>query len=241
MRYGIFSDIHGNLQALEVIVRALKKEHIDRYLCVGDIIGYGANPQECIKAVVNLKAACVAGNHDWAILSKVDIQYFNPMAAEAVYWTRENTTKENKDFLENLELVYKDEQLMAVHGTLSEPEYFDYLMDRRLARETFTLMDRAICFVGHSHIPGIFVQKQELIAYASVVDITLEEGCRYIVNTGSVGQPRDGSPMAAYCVFDSVKKNVCVKRVNYDIEEAQRRILLAGLPPYLASRLSFGR
>ena len=135
----------------------------------------------------------------------------------------------------------KNKDFILVHGTLQEPSYFHYLTDNRQAEMMFGLMDRKVCFVGHSHIPGIFIKKEDRTEYILPNEIKLEEGCRYIINVGSVGQPRDSNPMAAYGVFDTEEKIIFIKRVNYDVEGAQKKILEAGLPPFLASRLAVGR
>ena len=241
MRYGIFSDIHGNLQAAEAVISAFKQEHISGYFCVGDIIGYGANPRECIRAVKDLKVVCIAGNHDWAVLGKTDITYFNSAAAEAVVWTQNQLSEEDFTFLKGLELTFKNEYFILVHGTLRDPEHFNYLFEQKQALEIFRLMDRPVCFVAHTHVPGVFLQTSTNIVYSSAVDIQIQKEYRYIVNVGSVGQPRDGNPMASYCIYDTQAKTICVKRIPYDVKEAQKRILDAGLPPFLASRLASGR
>lgn len=241
MRYGIFSDIHGNLEALETVLAAYKKERIDHYFCVGDVVGYGANPHECIEAVRNLGAVCIAGNHDWAVVEKVDIEYFNPMARAAVLWTRKVAGRDDMAFLDRLKLIYKNDDFILVHGTLNEPAYFHYLVDSNQAELIFPLMDRNVCFVGHSHVAGVFVRKENKIEYSNISEIKIEEGCQYIVNAGSVGQPRDNNPAAVYCVYDTDEKVIQVKRVDYDVEAAQKRILEAGLPSFLAVRLAAGR
>ena len=241
MRYGIFSDVHANLEAMESVVNSLRREKIDNYFCVGDVVGYGANPHECIEAVKSLGATSIAGNHDWAVIGRVDTRYFNPMAKEAIHWTKRYALREDMIFLDNLKLIYKNDDFILVHGTLQEADYFHYLIDDRQAQETFELMDRDVCFVGHSHVPGIFTKKENRIQYSSMSEIYLEDGCQYIINVGSVGQPRDGNPMAAYCVYDTEAKTIFIKRINYIVEEAQRKIMKAGLPAFLASRLAVGR
>lgn len=240
MRYGIFSDVHSNREAFEAVISALKKETVDEFLCPGDIVGYGADPDECIRLVRQLKAVSVAGNHDWAVLGQADIHYFNPIAKEAVLWTRENLTADGKQFLETLPLTYQNEDLLMVHAALPHPESFEYLMNTEMAGQMFSVMDKDICFIGHTHVPVIVKQDQSKINVKNPLDIKLQDGCRYIVNVGSVGQPRDGDPRAAYGVFDSTARTVTIKRVEYDIKKAQSKIIAAGLPPALASRLGYG-
>lgn len=241
MRYGLFSDVHGNLPAFTSVIRAFDQEKIDQYVCGGDVVGYGANPQECIRALKDLSAVCIAGNHDWAVLGKIDTTNFNPMARVAVDWTKINIKPEDQNFLEELNLIYKNDDFVLVHGTLQEPGHFHYLLSESEARETFSLMDRAVCFVGHTHMAGVFIEKDDRIQNFQSVNLEVQKDCRYIVNLGSVGQPRDGDWRASYCLLDTETKTISLKRVEYDVTEAQKRIRQAGLPDFLASRLTFGQ
>lgn len=241
MRYGIFSDIHGNLEAMMAVAEAFKKENVDCYFCVGDVVGYGANPNECVEVVKAISSVCIAGNHDWAVIGKVDTTTFNPVAKEAILWTAECSTSQALAFLSDLELIYKNEDVILVHGTLQEAGFFHYLVDIVQAQIMFSMMDRAVCFVGHSHIAGIFDKSQNGIVYAPPREVKMEAGHQYIVNVGSVGQPRDGDPRACFCVFDTGENVIQLHRVAYDIKEAQRKIVEAGLPEFLAYRLAVGR
>jgi predicted phosphodiesterase len=240
MRYGIFADVHSNLEALEAVINAYKNEHIDHYLCAGDVIGYAADPGECIEKIKALSAISVAGNHDWAAVDLFSADYFNPLARQAVLWTRDNLGDDNKRFLKSLKLLYKSEHFVMVHGTLNNPGDFNYMNDGYMAEETFKLLDADICFLGHTHVAGVFVKdKNNRISYLKESDI--KEDNKYIVNVGSVGQPRDGNPKAAYCIYDTDRRKVKIKRIGYDIETAARRIIKAGLPRFLADRLAVGR
>jgi predicted phosphodiesterase len=184
----------------------------------------------------------VAGNHDWASVDLFSIDYFNPYAKAAVFWTREQLDDKSRYFLETLKLVYKNEDLTLVHGTLNNPQDFDYLTDGYVAQETFYLLKNKICFVGHSHVAGIFIQdKNDYIDYYTENYIKIENGNKYIINVGSVGQPRDADPRAAYCIYDTEKKEVRIKRISYDIETARKKILDVGLPQFLGDRLLVGR
>ena len=250
MRYGIFSDVHGNLEAFQAVLEAYKKENIDTYLCAGDSVGYGANPGECLHLIRELKAQSVAGNHDWAVAGKLDCHYFNRAAQEAVFWTQHQISPEDRNFLSNLDLVYSHDDLILVHGTLYEPACFHYLVEREQADRIFHLMDRNICFIGHTHVPLVLVQDGEgrnilpdskPSASGGRSKIELDSRPRYIVNVGSVGQPRDGNPLAAYCIYDSDARTFEIHRIAYDIETAQRKILEAGLPEFLAYRLRMGQ
>ncbi len=241
MRYGLFSDVHGNFPALESVIHAFQNENIDQYFCAGDVVGYGADPVRCIDRVKNLPSVCVAGNHDWAVLGKVDTSDFNPAAKAAIVWTKKNISSEDSNFLKGLTLIHKNADFILVHGSLQEPERFHYLFDREETRGTFDLMDRAVCFVGHTHVAGVFVEENHRVSDFSFSNLKVEKNRRYIVNLGSVGQPRDGDSRAYYCIFDTKTKMISIKRVDYDVTETQRRILNAGLPEFLASRLILGQ
>jgi len=242
MRYGIFSDVHSNLPALEAVLTAYQEERIDRHACIGDIVGYAANPRECINKIRDLKPILVAGNHDWACADLLNTRYFNPIAKEAIEWTEMQLSHDEKSFLKSMDLVFSDSNFILVHGTLDSPEDFDYLFDQLDAQINFELMAADICFVGHTHIPGVFVQDiNNRISYVQDYPLSLSPRKKYIVNVGSVGQPRDRNPMASYCVFDSDRSVIDIKRVNYDIKQAQDSIFAAGLPSFLAERLAAGK
>jgi len=242
VRYGILSDIHGNIEALETVLGLYQDEGIESFLCVGDIVGYGADPKECLDMIRGLNAVCIAGNHDWAVSGKLNPVNFNPVAKEAVMWTQKQLSSDDMDFINNLGLIFKNDDLILVHGTLSEPEYFHYTfyMSEAVGR-TFHLMDHNICFIGHTHVPQIIVQQDEAAPCLDMLKTQVIPTKKYIVNVGSVGQPRDGNPMAAYCIYDTETSMVEVKRAQYDIETAQQKILKAGLPAVLAERLAAGR
>jgi predicted phosphodiesterase len=242
MRYGILSDIHSNIEALNAVVAALKKEKIDTYLCIGDVVGYASNPKECIEIVKPLANIIIAGNHDWAAVDLFALDYFNPYAKEAILWTKNILDHKDRYFLEYLKLVYKNNDLILVHGTLSNPQEFDYMANVYAAKETFSLMENDICFVGHTHVAGVFIKdKNSSIDYSQDSSISIRPGNKYIVNAGSVGQPRDRNPKAAYCIYDTNKKEIHIKRVDYDTEAARKKIIDAGLPKFLGDRLLVGR
>jgi len=278
VRYGIFSDIHSNVEALDAVIQAYRTEDIDKYLCIGDIVGYAANPNECIEKAKMLAMISVAGNHDRACVNLFSADYLNPFAKEAVIWTQSNLDDQSKYFLEHLPFIYKNEDLTMVHGTLDEPQDFHYMSDGYTASKTFGLLETDVCFVGHTHVPGIFIHSQQEnlaihsedeqrllsinhsrprplgrgsrrliksengnIAYQKESGINIKEGNKYIIDVGSVGQPRDGNPEAAYCIYDTKKKNIEIKRVSYDIQAARGKIINAGLPGFLAERLLLGR
>ncbi|MDD5496318.1 MAG: metallophosphoesterase family protein [Candidatus Omnitrophica bacterium] len=241
MRYGLISDIHGNLEAFQASLEALSKLNIDKYLCIGDIVGYGADPKACIALVKSLEpVALVSGNHEWGVLGLLDLEYFNEYAKEAILWTKVALDKGDSDYLLSFRLIYKDDGMTLVHGTLDHPEDFNYTLDINDAYISMKLMKTSLCFVGHSHVPGIFYSEGDGIKANAAPEVKIEEDRKYVVNIGSIGQPRDGDPRASYAVFDDEKKTVEIRRVAYDIKKAQEKILKAGLPGRLASRLSLG-
>ena len=250
MRYGIFSDIHSNLEALEAVIKAYKSEGIDIYLCLGDIVGYGANPVECIQITKDIAQIIIAGNHDWAVVGLFSLEYFNEWARQAVLWTQKRIDLANRDFLSSSRLIYENEDLVLVHGSLNHPEEFNYMVDILQASRTFALMAKSICFLGHTHSIGLFIQDKQgridgersrRVDYQREVRLKLKKGYRYIVNVGSIGQPRDGNNKASFCIYDTKKQEVLIKRIAYDIKSAQEKILACGLPQFLAARLSVGR
>ncbi len=245
MRYGLLSDIHGNLEALDAVLEAMAGERIGHYLCLGDIVGYGASPNACLDRVTGLTTDVIAGNHDHAAIGKLDISTFNPYAAEAALWTRQQLTPDGRRYLGDLPYVRRIDGLLVVHASPARPEEWTYLTSPWQADEAFEAMPDgvALCALGHTHAPLIFEKPNAKDRSRQIPSSALElaSACRYIVNVGSVGQPRDGDPRAAYCVYDTAMKLIEVKRVPYDLESAQRKIRKAGLPDLLAERLEFGR
>lgn len=241
MRYGIISDIHSNLEALEAVLNACREDGARSILCLGDIVGYGANPKECIRIVQNLNAPCIAGNHDWAVTGQLDTSDFNDAAKEAVHWTRGKLDSQEMEYLKRLDLVYKNDDFILVHGSLHRPEEFIYLIDSTQAPDTFYLMDRKVCFIGHTHVPLTFIELGNTVQFNQSARIEFKEDQKYIVNVGSVGQPRDGNPLASYGIYDPDLRRVEIKRVSYDIEAAQGKIFEARLPEMLARRLMVGQ
>ncbi|MCY3555752.1 MAG: metallophosphoesterase family protein [Gemmatimonadetes bacterium] len=249
MRYGILSDIHGNLEALDAVLEAMAGERIGHYLCLGDIVGYGASPNACLDRVSGLTTDVIAGNHDHAAIGKLDISSFNPYAAEAALWTRRQLTPDGRRYLGGMPYVWRNDDLFIVHASPARPEEWTYLTSPWQADEAFEAIpaDLALCTLGHTHVPLIFEKRnaedrsRQVPSSALELALDLASERSYIVNVGSVGQPRDGDPRAAYCVYDTEMKQIEIKRVAYDLETAQRKIRKAGLPDLLAERLEFGR
>ena len=243
MKYALFADIHSNLEAFLAVREEFEKEKIDEYICLGDIVGYAANPNDCIKLVKELNpVTIIAGNHDWASAGKADINYFNPIAKEAILWTQKELTKENKNFLQNLPLTKEFNDFVIVHGSLYSPEKWHYIFTLQDARRNFDYQKKRICFIAHSHQPFIISQdKSGNCEGIKGTKVSLRGDYRYLINIGSVGQPRDGNPEASYCLYDRDENEIEIKRISYEIKKAQDKIISAGLPQKLALRLSLGR
>ncbi len=242
MRFGIFSDIHANLEALEAVVEAYKNESIDAYFCLGDFVNYGADPVACLGAISVLNPVSVAGNHDRAAVDMFPESYFNRDAAEALRWTKGRMTPVYSEFLKSLDLVYADAALTLVHGTLDHPEDFGYLFDENSVRRSLACLRGNVLFAGHTHAAMIYVEEAKgAVGFSAAPRVVMDPRNRYIVNVGSVGQPRDNNPLAAYCLYDSDSGMVEIRRVRYDVETARKKIISAGLPRVLGDRLRSGR
>jgi predicted phosphodiesterase len=240
MRYGIFSDIHSNWDALEAVLAEFQNWKIDTYLCVGDIVGYGAEPSVCINKVKEITQSCVAGNHDFAVTGKLNIEFFNAYAKEAVLWTRQNINSDEMEYLRGLELTYMEQDVTLVHGSLDFPEIFDYIQTSYDAFRSLEALETKVCFLGHSHVPVTFFYGPT-ITYSMAEEIDLKGQEKVLINVGSVGQPRDEDPRACCAVYDTDEQKVWIRRVEYDIESAAAKIIKAGLPDLLAERLRYGR
>lgn len=243
MKYGILGDIHANLSALQAVLRCFEAEQVTRILSVGDIVGYGAAPRECIELVRSIGAQVVKGNHDAACVGEIDLRYFNNYAREAMRWTQGVVTEEQCRWLAELPYTLDLEHCSIGHGTYAKPELYDYIQSTTDADPSLDVMPLPVCFVGHTHVPVTLLRLKEdplRTAYTTDPEIDLSESSRALVNVGSVGQPRDEDPRAAYAIYDSTLERVWIKRVEYDIERESRRIRAAGLPPVLADRLHLG-
>lgn len=241
MLYGLFADIHGNLEALEAVLEELRQKKVDQLICLGDIVGYGADPNICVEKIRQLSIPTIAGNHDWAVVGSTDINYFNPEAKEAVLWTEKILKIENKEYLKRLPLLFEKDNFQVVHGSLKEPAEWYYILNYQEAWEAFRLMKKPLLFVAHSHMPVIFFMSKGRLRHSFTSHLIIEEEVDYIINVGSVGQPRDGDPRASYVIYDDEKKEIFFFRVDYPIEIAQTKIRAAGLPEIEAARLSEGR
>jgi len=238
--YAILGDIHGNLHALRAVLEEVEDAGADRVLCVGDVVGYGAHPGECMQAVRELNALTVGGNHDWAVAGKVSIQYFNADARDSVEWTRERLSEDEIKELTATDLLAILDDVTLVHSTLFAPEEFDYMQTLFDVQLSFKHLRTGICFCGHSHVPVMLLNGESVECFLTP-ELTLEEGQRAIINVGSVGQPRDLDPRACYVLYDTELRKVTMRRIEYDVHAATESILQAGLPITNARRLVLGR
>ena len=247
MRYAIISDIHSNLEALQAVLKTIELEKIDKIVCLGDVVGYGPEPNECIELVQQHCEIILTGNHDFACIEKSELLYFNQYAAKAVEWTVTVLSKENLDYLANLPLVGEIDDFFLVHSSPFEPQSWDYILSLDDAEFNFSKFENndQICFIGHSHHPVIYVEYLEdgNKYYKQHMDhkIQLKEDCRYIINVGSVGQPRDYNPDAAFGIVDTTTQLYELKRVGYDVKKTYQKMISADLPQFLADRLLIGK
>lgn len=241
MRWAILSDVHGNLEAFQAVIGDLQAEKADQIAFLGDVVGYGADPNECLSLLRNLTDWVVAGNHDYGAVGLTNIDVFNPLARSAILWTREKLSGENQAYLRQLLLFRNNGNVTFVHSTPNQPEEWYYLFTFPEAEEAFLSLSGDLAFVGHSHRPLILTKAGSgEVEAVNLEETVLKPGVRYIINVGSVGQPRDGYPEAAYGLYDEGTRRFRLKRLPYDVETAQKKIIRSGLPSFLAQRLSRG-
>jgi predicted phosphodiesterase len=240
MKFAIIADIHANLEALQVVLADSKEQKCTHYACVGDVVGYGANPKECLDIVRSMGMPTVKGNHDEYCSIDGELEGFNPHAAEAVTWTRKQLTEDDRQWLRDLKYFRMVTSFSMVHATLDGPQRWGYVFDKLAAAASFTYQNTAVCFFGHTHVPVAFI-RDTVVKGGTYSKFKVDPGRKYFVNVGSVGQPRDNNPKAAYVIYDMNEGTIELRRLDYDIATAQKKILDAGLPPRLAERLAFGR
>jgi len=241
MRVAIFSDIHANLEALEAVLADARERRCTHFVCLGDVVGYNANPRECIERVRELDCPVVKGNHDEEATLSASSERFNELAERAIEWTRDNLTDQGREWLRGLPLQKQVQDFTIVHATLDTPGQWGYVFNTLDAVASFTYQRTAVCFFGHTHVPMVFIRGQSGVRQERREHIRIEPGRKYFINAGSVGQPRDGNWRAAYCIYDLKSNLVELVRVKYDLARAQKKIANAGLPQPLAERLAIGR
>jgi predicted phosphodiesterase len=240
MRIAIFSDVHANLEATEAVMADAREHDCTHFVCLGDVVGYNANPHECVEIVQKMECPVVKGNHDEQATLSESSRGFNALAEAAINWTRVHLTDEDKEWLRALPLTQQLRDFTIVHATLDAPEQWGYVFNSLDAVASFGYQETTVCFFGHTHVAGAFV-RDEGVRKVKVDQLTIEETKKYFINVGSVGQPRDGDWRAAYCIYHIEKNVVEQRRVKYDVATAQKKIIQAGLPHMLADRLELGR
>ncbi len=240
MKYAIIADIHANLQALEAVLEDAKAQHPTHYVCLGDVVGYNANPKECLKIVRQMNIPCVKGNHDEYCSTDEHLEGFNPNAAEAVHWTRRQLNAEERDWLRELKYTKMVAYFTIVHATLDAPQRWGYVFDKLAAAASFPYQTTPVCFFGHTHVPVAFM-RDSVVRGGTFSKFKVDPSKKYFVNVGAVGQPRDNNPRAAYVIYDMDAGTIELRRLDYDIATAQKKIRAAGLPERLAERLEVGR
>ncbi|MBN1866365.1 metallophosphoesterase family protein [Candidatus Sumerlaeota bacterium] len=239
-RFVVFSDVHGNLPALDTLLKEIDSCDYEACFCLGDVVGYGANPNQCCDRIVSRKIPTVMGNHDYVAVMLEDVEYFNEVARTAIKWTHERLVPEHVDFLKSLPHRIDRGDFTFVHASPFEPPRWHYVLTRSDARLNFDAFDKWICFVGHSHQAFVVELLGRELTCPDPEEIELDREKRYIVNVGSVGQPRDHNPDLCYVSVDLAENRLRFHRVAYPVHEAQRAIIQAGLPMELADRLGLG-
>jgi diadenosine tetraphosphatase ApaH/serine/threonine PP2A family protein phosphatase len=242
MRIGIFSDTHANFEALSAVVKAYEKEKIDRYICLGDTVGYGGSPNECCDVVRNLVEFTILGNHDAAVAGRMDYSYYYDAAKQALDYHAESLSKENMDWLKSLPYSRREGDLYFCHGSPVNLEEFEYIFAPEQAAQCLPILDQLgdVTFIGHSHLCKAFALTKNDVFEVIAQKFVIRPGHKYIVSVGSVGQPRDYDNRASYTIFDTVEKTFEFKRVAYDIEAAANKIYGAELERNFGNRLFLG-
>lgn len=240
MKYAIIADIHANWEALQVVLEDTRAQKCTHTACLGDVVGYNANPKECLDIIRSMNIPCVKGNHDEYCSIDEHLEGFNPHAAEAVTWTRQQLTEEDRKWLRDLKYMRLVASFSIVHATLDVPQRWGYVFDKLAAAASFTYQNTSVCFFGHTHVPVAFI-RDSVVRGGTYSKFKVEPGRKYFVNVGSVGQSRDGVAKATYAIYDMDEQSIELRRLDYDIPAAQAKIRAAGLPERLAERLALGK
>jgi diadenosine tetraphosphatase ApaH/serine/threonine PP2A family protein phosphatase len=244
VRYAVLSDVHGNLEALETVLTDVRRWAPDLCLCLGDTVGYGPNPNECAARIRELAGPAIMGNHDLAAIGVLDTSAFSPLARTAIEWTIGVVSEDTRRWLVTLPDRIEVPDFLAVHGSPRDP-IEEYILDLPTSLAIFSEHAFSLCLVGHSHVPGTFILEANGTVSARALPVgetvPLARSCRYIINVGSVGQPRDGDPRAGYLLLDTGSRSVTLRRLPYPIAATQEKMAALGLPNPLAERLAMGR
>lgn len=240
MRYGVFADVHSNLEALTAVLDFFRSEKIGHFLCMGDLVGYGPDPNECVSLVRELPDLhIVAGNHDRAACGLKDTTWFNEFARKALVWTRKTLTQDNLIYLSELPKVARLQDMMLVHGSPRDP-LGEYLLTREQYAEACGSLTAALTFIGHSHVPFVFGADASF-TFRDPSPVTLPAKEQFIINAGSVGQPRDVNTRAACGIYDPSDRTFSLYRLDYDLAKTQDKMYHSRLPVYLIERLGHGK
>ena len=232
MKIAVISDIHGNLEALNAVLAKIDALGVQIIFCLGDIVGYGPNPNECVELIRSRQILCVAGNHDKAVTGEHSIESFSQIAKAGVLWTKSVITEEHEEYLVSLPYSIQEHNILFVHSSPDKSEEFRYLLSAEDARESFHYFTNPLCFIGHTHRPGIFCEENGITI--------IRPGKKFIINVGSVGQPRDGNWKSCFALLDTEYYTMEFVRVEYDVETVCKKIKVLGLPQKLADRLLVG-
>jgi predicted phosphodiesterase len=232
MKYAVISDIHSNLEALTKALEVINQYAVDEIICLGDIVGYGANPNECLDLIRQHCCIVLKGNHDAAIIDPVIAERFTEDARLAIFWTSQHIHKHHVSFLALLPLIQEKDDFLFVHASPCHPDQWNYILDTQTAVQTFSCFSKSLCFIGHSHTPMIFSKRGK--------EQNIVRGEQYIINVGSIGQPRDARTDLSFGIFDTETWYYQNIRCSYDKETAMKKILDSGLPPRLGFRLMIG-
>ena len=239
MKYALIADIHGNLEALQAVLKDAKEQAVTHYACLGDVVGYGANPKECLDIVREMKIPTIKGNHDEYCSSGKDPEGFNEYAREAILWTRAQMTEDDLKWLKDLKYIRIMANFTLVHSTLDGPNHWGYIFDKLEAAASFPYQQTPLCFFGHTHVPLAFI-RDTAVRGGTYSKFKIEAGRKYLINVGSVGQSRDGVAKATYLTYDINSGQIELRRLDYDMDTAMDKIRKAGLPERLATRLAEG-
>lgn len=240
MRIALFGDIHANLEALQAVLKDAQSQRVTDYVCMGDVIGYNADPVACLEKIREMDCPTVKGNHDEVAAGNHSLDCMNPTAATALHWTRSQLDDEQRAWLGKLRMVRQVADFTVVHSTLDQPAAWNYVTNRFDAMASFSYQFTKVCFHGHTHVPRVYI-KSDRVVEEEPDSIEILPDAKYFINVGSVGQPRDGDWRACYAVYDLEKRTLEFRRIEYDIETTQEKIRKAGLPESLAERIAEGR
>lgn len=242
MRMAVLSDVHANLEALEAVAADLDRQRVEKIMFLGDVIGYGADPNACVKLIAKLCDIRLMGNHDYVGLGLESPKYFNVMAQQSILWTQKELDQKATELMSDFTLEAEYLNYCFVHATPENPLEWNYLLTPEDAVRNFAAFAQDFCFVGHSHLPAVFCLRPDgCLTMVRETSFHAEADCRYIINVGSVGQPRDGNHEACYLIVETDAGAFTYRRVGYNLPKAQEKMKKACLPEFLISRLAGGK